>query len=58
MGSCRYALKERFPEHFEMLSKYGMDAGRYLGYYDSGPLLFNTSHKVLTTDKNGHLSRV
>ena len=35
-----------------------MNAGRYLGYYNSGPLLFDTTHPVLQLDKTGNLARV
>ena len=41
-----YTMKERHPEHFKMLSKYGMNAGRHLGYYDGAPLCFDTTHPV------------
>merc|ERR1719231_110839 len=53
-----YALRERHPEYFELLSKYGMNAGRHLAYYTTGPLLFDTTHPVLHTDAEGNLSRV
>ena len=53
-----YALRERHPEHFAMLSTYEMNAGRHLGYYTSGPLLFDTAHPVLQLDSRGNLSRV
>ena len=33
-------------------------AGRHLGYYTSGPLLFDTAHPVLRLDAEGNLSRV
>ena len=53
-----YALRERHPEHFAMLAQYGMNAGRHLGYYTSGPLLFDTAHPVLRLDAEGRLARV
>ena len=52
------ALKERHPEHYEQLTTYGMNAGRHLGYYRSGPLCFDTAHKVLQLDAEGGLARV
>ena len=53
-----YALRDRYPGQFELLSKYGMNAGRHLGYYASGPLLFDTAHPVLRLDAEGRLARV
>ena len=35
-----------------------MSAGRHLAYYESGPLLFDTSHPVLKLDAHGALARV
>ena len=53
-----YALRERHPEQFAMLARYGMNAGRHLGYYASGSLLFDTVHPVLRLDKAGNMYRV
>ena len=53
-----YALRERHPEQFAMLGRYGMNAGRHLGYYATGSLLFDTVHPVLRLDKAGNMYRV
>jgi len=53
-----YALQDRHPEYFDVLSRHGMAAGRRLEYYTSGPLMFDTNHRVLHTDEKGGLTRV
>jgi alpha-ketoglutarate-dependent taurine dioxygenase len=51
-------LRREYPEYYEMLSKYGMNAGRELTYYRAGDITFTTNSPVLHTDANGDLSRV
>ena len=56
--SVAYALKERYPEDFEMLTTIGMDAGRRLTCYSTGDMHFNTSHKVIQLDDDGNVIRI
>jgi len=51
-------LRHEFPEYYDVLSKYGMNAGRELTYYRAGDITFTTNSPVLHTDANGDLSRV
>jgi len=53
-----YAMRERYPKSYEMLSKYGMDAGRHLNYYAKGAFSFDTCSPILHTDEQGNLKRV
>lgn len=53
-----YALKDRYPEHWETLTTMGMNAGRRLMYYAANDLMFTTSHPVLWSDADENLMRV
>ena len=56
--AAAYALKDRHPEEYKLLTTLGMNAGRRLEYYNANDLHFNTQHKVLHEDADGNLMRV
>jgi len=51
-------LRQEYPEYYEALRKYGMNAGRELTYYKAGDITFTTKAPVLNTDETGDLRRV
>lgn len=53
-----YALQEREPEKFALLSKYGVDMGRRNVFYTRGDLYQNMQTPVLKTDADGNLMRI
>jgi hypothetical protein len=56
--AASYALQERHPEMFKLLTKYGLNLGRRLEYYEAGDMTFNLANPVLKTDAAGNLSRI
>ncbi len=53
-----YDMRERYPEEFEMLSSYGLEAGRRLGYYGAGDMHFKNDPSVIQCDEAGNIIRV
>jgi len=51
-------MRREYPEYYELLCKYGMNAGRELQYYKAGDITFTTNAPVFSTASNGDLSRV
>jgi len=51
-------MRREFPEYYELLCKYGMNAGRELMYYKAGDITFTTNAPVFNRAKDGELSRV
>merc|ERR1719198_1001534 len=51
-------MRREFPEYYELLCKYGMNAGRELMYYKAGDITFTTCAPILNQAADGSLSRV
>jgi hypothetical protein len=51
-------MRQDYPEYYELLCKYGMNAGRELMYYKAGEITFTTCAPILNRAANGDLSRV
>jgi hypothetical protein len=51
-------MRTEYPEYYELLCKYGMNAGRELMYYKAGDITFTTCAPILNRAANGDLSRV
>lgn len=56
--AAAFALRERRPDLYAMLSRYGANAGRRLSYYKNGVMSFNVSKPVIQTDANGDPIRI
>jgi trimethyllysine dioxygenase len=51
-------MRRQYPEYYELLCKYGMNAGRELMYYKAGDITFTTNAPVFNRASDGELSRV
>jgi len=51
-------MRRDYPEYYELLCKYGMNAGRELMYYKAGDITFTTNAPIFNCAENGELSRV
>ena len=51
-------MRKEYPEYYELLCTYGMNAGRELQYYKAGDITFTTCAPVFNRAANGELSRV
>ena len=56
--AAAFALRERRPDLYALLTRYGANAGRRLGYYKNGIMSFNVSKPVIQTDANGDPIRI
>jgi alpha-ketoglutarate-dependent taurine dioxygenase len=51
-------MRREYPEYYELLCTYGMNAGRELQYYKAGDITFTTCAPIFNRAANGELSRV
>jgi len=53
-----YAIKERFPDKWELLTTIGLENGRRLQYYEAGDLHFSNRPPIIQLDDVGNIIRI